>query len=94
MAKTQEKVETKLEDLLIQQAEALIVKGKEQGYLSPDDVTEGFGDMDVEPDQMFRIFAAFKEMGIEVSDSERDFEEKEDGDDDMLMEIEMMDSVS
>ncbi len=94
MAKTQEKVETKLEDLLIQQAEALIVKGKEQGYLSPDDVVEGFGDMDVEPDQMFRIFAAFKEMGIEVSDSERDFEEKEEGDDDMLMEIEMMDSVS
>jgi RNA polymerase primary sigma factor len=94
LAKTQEKVETKLEDLLIQQAEALIVKGKEQGYLSPDDVVEGFGDMDVEPDQMFRIFAAFKEMGIEVSDSERDFEEKEEGDDDMLMEIEMMDSVS
>jgi RNA polymerase primary sigma factor len=33
-------------------------------------------------------------MGIDVSDSERDFEEKEEGDDDMLMEIEMMDSVS
>jgi len=94
LAKTQEKLETKLEDLLIQQAEALIVKGKEQGYLAPDDIAEGFGDMDVEPDQMFRIFAAFKEMGIDVSDSERDFEEKEEGDDDMLMEIEMMDSVS
>jgi RNA polymerase primary sigma factor len=94
LAKTQEKVETKLEDLLIQQAEALIVKGKEQGYLAPDDIGEGFGDLDVEPDQMFRIFAAFKEMGIDVSDSERDFEEKEEGDDDMLMEIEMMDSVS
>jgi len=93
LAKTQEKVETKLEDLLIQQAEALIVRGKEQGYLTPDDVAEGFPDMDVEPDQMFRIFGAFKEMGIEVSDSERDFEEKED-DDDMLVEIEMMDSVS
>jgi len=94
LAKTQEKVETKLEDLLIQQAEALIVKGKEQGYLAPDDISEGFGDVDIEPDQMFRIFAAFKEMGIDVSDSERDFEEKEEGDDDMLMEIEMMDSVS
>jgi RNA polymerase primary sigma factor len=94
LAKTQEKVETKLEDLLIQQAEALIVKGKEQGYLSPDDVLEGFTDMEVEPDQMFRIFQAFKEMGIDVSDSERDFEEKEDADEDMLMEIEMMDSVS
>jgi RNA polymerase primary sigma factor len=94
LAKTQEKVETKLEDLLLQQAEALIIKGKEQGYLSPDDVVEGFPDMEVEPDQMFRIFQAFKEMGIDVSDSERDFEEKEDADEDMLMEIEMMDSVS
>ncbi len=94
MARTQEKVETKLEDLLIQQAEALIIKGKEQGYLTPDDVIEGFPDMEVEPDQMFRIFQAFNEMGIDVSDSERDFEEKEDADEDMLMEIEMMDSVS
>jgi RNA polymerase primary sigma factor len=94
LAKTQEKVETKLEDLLIQQAETLIIKGKEQGYLTPDDVLEGFPEMDVEPDQMFRIFAAFKEMGVEVSDSDRDFEEKDEADDDMLMEIEMMDSVS
>jgi RNA polymerase primary sigma factor len=95
LAKTKEKAELKLEDLLIQQAEALIVKGKEQGYLTPDDVLEGFPDLETEtPEQAFRIFAVFKEMGVEVSDSEKDFEEKEDGDDDMLMEIEMMDSVS
>ena len=94
MAKTQEKVETRLEDVLLQQAEALIVKGKEQGYLTPDDVMQAFPDMDVEPDQVFRIFTAFKEMGIEVTDGEKDFEEVEQIDDELLMDIEMMDSVS
>jgi len=45
LAKTQEKVETKLEDELIQIAEGLIVKGKEQGYLTPDDVLTAFPEM-------------------------------------------------
>src|ERR687883_555714 len=95
LAKTKDKVEPRLEDLLIQQAEVLIVKGKEQGFLTPDDVLDGFPDLETtEPEQMFRIFAALKEMGIEVSDTAGDFEDKEDVDDDMQMEIEMMDSVS
>jgi RNA polymerase primary sigma factor len=92
--KIQEKPETKLEDELIQEAEALIVKGKEQGYLTPDDVLQGFPELEAEPEQVFRIFAAFKEMGIEVTDGEKDFEETEQIDDEMLLEIEMMDSVS
>ena len=94
MAKTQEKVETKLEDELIQIAEGLIVKGKEQGYLTPDDVLTAFPEMEAEPDQVFRVFNAFKEMGIEVSDEGKDFEEVEQIDDEMMLEIEMMDSVS
>src|SRR5229473_377520 len=48
---------------------------------------------EAEPDQIFRIFAAFKEIGIEVTDGEKDFEE-ERIDDEMLLDIEMMDSVS
>ncbi|MDQ6743237.1 MAG: sigma-70 family RNA polymerase sigma factor, partial [Candidatus Dormibacteraeota bacterium] len=81
--------------MLIQQAEVLIVKGKEQGFLTPDDVLDGFSDLETtEPEQMFRIFASFKEMGIEVTEAGGDFEDKEDADDDMQMEIEMMDSVS
>ncbi|MEA2644286.1 MAG: Sigma-70 factor, region 1, partial [Chloroflexota bacterium] len=48
-------------------AEQLIVKGKEQGYLTPDDILQGFPEIDAEPDQIFRIFAAFKEIGIEVT---------------------------
>src|SRR5262249_55125015 len=43
---------------------------------------------------MFRIFAAFKEMGIEVTDAAGEFDDKEDADEDMQLEIEMMDSVS
>jgi RNA polymerase primary sigma factor len=93
--KTQEKAaDTRLEDELQSQAEALIVKGKEQGYLTPDDILQGFPALEAEPDQMFRIFGAFKEMGIEVSDEGKDFEETEQIDDEMLLEIEMMDSVS
>ena len=95
MARAGEQAEPRLEDLLLQQAEVLIVKGKEQGYLTPDEILDGFPDLETtEPEQMFRIFAAFKEMGVEVSDSAGEFEDKEDADDDMQMEIEMMDSVS
>src|SRR6266568_5184737 len=75
-------------------AEQLIVKGKEQGYLTPDDILQAFPEIDAEPDQIFRIFAAFKEIGIEVTDGEKDFEEVEQIDDEMLLDIEMMDSVS
>src|SRR5258708_7943414 len=75
-------------------AEQLIVKGKEEGYLTPDDDLQGFPEIDAEPDQIFRIFAAFKEIGIEVTDGEKDFEEVEQIDDEMLLDIEMMDSVS
>src|SRR5258708_33491539 len=69
-----EKPERKFEDELMAVAEQLIVKGKEQGYLTPDDVLQGFPEIDAEPDQIFRIFAAFKEIGIEVTDGEKDFE--------------------
>jgi RNA polymerase primary sigma factor len=92
--KAVEKPEHKFEDELMAVAELLIVKGKEQGYLTPDDILQGFPEIDAEPDQIFRIFAAFKEIGIEVTDGEKDFEEVEQIDDEMLLDIEMMDSVS
>src|SRR5712691_1187936 len=92
--KALEKPEHKFEDELMAVVEQLIVKGKEQGYLTPDDILQGFPEIDAEPDQIFRIFAAFKEIGIEVTDGEKDFEEVEQIDDEMLLDIEMMDSVS
>jgi RNA polymerase primary sigma factor len=92
--KALEKPERAFEDELMAVAEQLIVNGKEQGYLTPDDILQGFPEIDAEPDQIFRIFAAFKEIGIEVTDGEKDFEEVEQIDDEMLLDIEMMDSVS
>src|SRR5713101_10039547 len=92
--KAPEKLEHKLEDELMAVAEQLVAKGKEQGYLTPDDILQGFPEIEAEPDQIFRIFAAFKETGIEVTDGEKDFEEVEQIDDEMLPDIEMMDSAS
>jgi RNA polymerase primary sigma factor len=84
----------RLADELISVAEQLIVRGKEQGYLTPDDILQGFPEIDAEPDQVFPIFAAFKEIGIEITDSEKGFEEVEQIDDETLLDLEMMDSVA
>ncbi len=82
------------EEPMVLAAEALIVKGKEQGFLSPDDILAGFPDVEFDPDQLFRIFNVFRDMGIEVSDGEKDFEEVVEIDDDLIATIEVMDSVS
>jgi RNA polymerase primary sigma factor len=82
------------EDPMVLAAEALIVKGKEQGFLSPDDILAGFPDVELDPDQLFRIFNVFRDMGIDVSDGEKDFEEVVEIDDDLIATIEAMDSVS
>src|SRR6202158_5983087 len=80
-SKARERPEHRFEDELMAVAEQLIVKGKEQGYLTPDDILQSFPEIDAEPDQIVRIFAAFKEIGIEVTDGEKDFEEVEQIDD-------------
>src|SRR5438874_6106111 len=82
------------EDPMVLAAEALIVKRKEQGILSPDDVLAGFPELELDPEQLFRIFNVFRDMGIEVSDGEKDFEEVVEIDDDLISTIEAMDSVS
>jgi RNA polymerase primary sigma factor len=71
-------------DHLLVAAEALIVKGKEQGYLTPDDVLAGLPEIEAEPDHLERIFQLFRDMGVEVSDGDRDFETIDDSDDDAL----------
>jgi RNA polymerase primary sigma factor len=86
--------EGKFEDELIAFAEQLIVKGMDQGYLTLNNILQGFPEIDAEPDQIFRILAAFKEIGIEVTDGEKEYSEVEHIDDERLLDIEMMDSVS
>jgi RNA polymerase primary sigma factor len=81
-------------DALVAAAEALIVRGKEQGYLTPDDILQAFPEMEAEPDHLERIFLVFREMGIAVSDGERDFEAVDEIDDEMIATAEAIDSVS
>jgi RNA polymerase primary sigma factor len=82
------------EDELIAFAEQLIIKGREQGYLTIRDILRGFPEIDAEPDQIFTIFDAFKDLGIEVTDGEKDYLEVEQTDDEMLLDVERMDTVS
>ena len=91
MAKTLATIESKLKDEWVRVAEDLIVKGKEQGYLTPDNILDSFPEMEAEPEQVFLVFQVFTQMGITVADGEKHVEEI---DDEMLLDTEMMDSVS
>ena len=68
---------------LVRAAEQLILKGKEQGYLTPNEILDPFPELDADPDQLERLFALFREMGIAVADSDKEFE-AEEIDDEML----------
>jgi RNA polymerase primary sigma factor len=72
-------------------AEALIVRGKEQGHLTPGDVLTGFPDFEAEPDQIWRVFAAFQDMGIAVTDDDRAFEEGVESDDERADSVRLID---
>ena len=74
--------------------EALIVRGKEQGSLTPDDIRSTFPELEAESDQIPRVFAAFQDLGIEVTDGEKDFEETAEIDDEPISSIQMTDLVS
>src|SRR5215467_4521708 len=63
------------EDRLVAAAEALILRGKEQAYLSPTDILDAFPDMEADADEVERVYRAFREIGIEVTDAaDQDFE--------------------
>ncbi len=81
-------------DLLVSAAEALIIKGKDHGYLTPDDILAAFPEIDVVPDHLERIFHVFREMGIEVSDGDKDFETVDEIDEELIAKAEAIDSVS
>ena len=79
---------------LTDKAEVLIVRGREQGYLTADDIWSAFPDLEAEPEQIPRVFAAFQDLGIEVTNGEKDFEETVEIDDELISSIQMTDSVS
>ncbi len=79
-------------DPLVQSAEALILKGKDQGYLSPDDVMKAFPSIEGNADGFVRVAAVFQEMGIQVTaDGEA---EPESDEEETLTEVEVVSSVA
>jgi len=87
------KVKTRVQvDPLVLSAEALILKGKDQGYLSPDDVIKAFPSIEGNADGFVRVAAAFQEMGISVTaDAEAEQDEDEE---EVLTEVEVVSSVA
>jgi len=79
-------------DPLVLSAEALILKGKDQGYLAPDDVMKAFPSIEGNADGFVRVAAVFQEMGISVTadgEAEQDADEEE-----TLTEVEVVSSVA
>jgi RNA polymerase primary sigma factor len=79
-------------DPLVASAEALILKGKDQGYLAPDDVMKAFPSIEGNADGFVRVAAVFQEMGIQVTaDGEA---EPESDEEETLTEVEVVSSVA
>jgi len=81
------------DDEVVDAAEILIIRGKEQGRLTPDDVLQGLPVAEAEPDQLERVFLVFREMGIEIGDSDSDAED-DDETDDAVANTEAVDTFS
>ena len=81
------------DDEAVVAAEILIIRGKEQGRLSPDDVLQGLPVVEAEPDQLERVFQVFRDMGIAISDSDDDAGEGDDPEDE-VGNTEAVDTVS
>jgi RNA polymerase primary sigma factor len=72
------------DDEVVHAAEILIIRGKEEGRLTTDDVLGSLPGIEAEPDQLERVFQVFREMGIEVSDRDGDLEEDDEQDDEVV----------
>jgi RNA polymerase primary sigma factor len=80
-------------DPIVLAAEALIVKGKDQGRLSPDDILAGFSGAQLDPEELIQVSEVFQQMGIPIADSEKDLQGAE-LDDDLTAETAEMDSAA
>jgi len=69
----EEKIASDAEAELVGAAETLIVKGKEQGYLTSGDILNAFpGLVEAEPNEVFRVL---REMGIEITAADEEVDE-------------------
>ncbi len=80
------------DDELVSAAEILILRGKELGHLTPDEIVQGLPAVEADPDQLERVFRAFRELGIEVGDGEGDVVDGHEPDD--LLEAEPADTYA
>ncbi len=65
------------DDAAVQAAEFLILRGKEEGHLTPGEILASFPVVEAEPDQLEVVFQLFRAMGIEVSDGDGFLEDDE-----------------
>jgi RNA polymerase primary sigma factor len=56
------------EERLTEIAESLVRKGKDGGLLRTDDIMNAFVDIEINAEQFFQVYEAFRDMGINVSD--------------------------
>ena len=80
-------------DLMAQAAEALIIKGKDQGHLSPDDILVGLAGTQLDAEELIQVVAVFEQMGIPIADGDKDLPGAE-LDDDLMAETTEMDSAA
>ncbi|HVS07122.1 MAG TPA: RNA polymerase sigma factor RpoD [Candidatus Dormibacteraeota bacterium] len=80
-------------DPIVLAAEALIIKGKDQGRLSPDDILAGLSGAQLDPEELIQVSEVFQQMGIPIADGEKDLQGAE-LDDDLMAEAAEMDSAA
>jgi RNA polymerase primary sigma factor len=80
-------------DPMVMAAEALIIKGKDQGHLSPDDILAGLPGAQLDPEELIQVSEVFQQMGIPVADDENELPGAE-LDDEVSAETAEMDSAA
>jgi RNA polymerase primary sigma factor len=66
------------DDDLVRRAEALILRGRDQGVLAPAELVAAFPEIEADPDGLARLAEAFVAMGIPIGD-EHDDEDDDEG---------------
>jgi len=81
-------------DVMVAAAESLVVRGREQGRLRPDEILQAFPDLEPEAEGPERLFHVFREMGIEVAEAEGDSGDGDEDGEEVLVTAEALDSWS
>jgi len=67
------------DDDLVRRAEALILRGRDQGVLAPAELIAAFPEIEADPDGLARVAEAFVAMGIPVGDEHGEDEDEDEG---------------